>query len=247
MLQSAREILGYRIQAADGRIGVVSDFYLDRSGWQVRYVVADTGLWLPGRLVLLSPQSVGQPDGENERLPVKLTRQQVEAAPGIERDMPVSRRNELALAKHFGWATYWQTGPLGDEITGSLAAEAGLVGRQAVEGLAGTSLWSCREIIHYRIAASDGELGHAEDFLIDAESWHVRYLAIDTRNWLPGPHVLAATDWIGEIDWADSRIALPLPREIIRTAPEYSDPEAVTREYEENLYRHYGREGYWAK
>lgn len=63
MLHSASELTGHAIEAADGRIGSVKDVYFDDEHRTVRYLVADTGTWLPGRRVLLPPHAVERVDG----------------------------------------------------------------------------------------------------------------------------------------------------------------------------------------
>ena len=84
-----------------------------------------------------------------------------------------------------------------------------------------------------------------EDFVVDDETWIIRYLVVDTRNWLPGKRVLIATDWIQSINWEDAKVFLSLTRDKIRDAPEYTKDSLITREYEETVHRHYNRAGYW--
>ena len=45
-------------------------------------------------------------------------------------------------------------------------------------------------MIGYHIEATDGEIGHVEDFLVEDSSWAIRYMIVDTRNWWPGRKVL---------------------------------------------------------
>jgi len=81
----------------------------------------------------------------------------------------------------------------------------------------------------YSIESSDGDIGHLVGFLLDDETWAVRYLEVATRNWWPGKKVLVAPSWIESVSWMDSKIHTGLTREAIRTAPEYADGIAVTR------------------
>ena len=52
-----RTWLDWQSHATDGNFGSLADIYFDDVHWQVRYFVVDTGIWLPGRLVLISPAS----------------------------------------------------------------------------------------------------------------------------------------------------------------------------------------------
>ena len=58
----------------------------------------------------------------------------------------------------------------------------------------------------YEIQASDGELGHVDDYIFDDETWTIRYLVVDTKNWLPGRKVLVAPLWIENINWAEAKV-----------------------------------------
>ena len=80
MLRNVNDLRGFAIHATDGEIGEVDDLYLDDENWAVRYLVVDTGGWLSGRKVLISPYAIGQPDWEGRRLPVNLTKAQVEGS-----------------------------------------------------------------------------------------------------------------------------------------------------------------------
>ena len=107
MLRSMKDIQGYVLGAQDGEIGRCSDFLFDDKDWAVRYIVADTKKWLPGRKVLISPISIGDADGVSQTLNVGLTKEQIENSPPLETNAPVSRRYEVAFNKFFDWAHYW--------------------------------------------------------------------------------------------------------------------------------------------
>ena len=106
-------------------------------------------------------------------------------------------------------------------------------------------LRSTQEVTGYYIGATDGEIGHVEDFIIDDESWSIRYIVVDTRNWWPGKKVLASPEWIEKVSWADSTVYVELTRAAIKSAPEYDASSPIDRDYEDRLHTHYGRQGYW--
>jgi hypothetical protein len=105
-------------------------------------------------------------------------------------------------------------------------------------------LRSAAHVTGYHIEATDADIGHVEDFIIDDETWEIRYMVVDTRNWLPGKKVLVAPRWIDRVSWDDSKAYVSLSREAIKNAPEYH-PDALNREYEGKLHDHYGRRNYW--
>ena len=106
-------------------------------------------------------------------------------------------------------------------------------------------LRSGREMMGYRVRATDEAVGQIEDLLIDEAGWVVRYCVVATGTWLPGRRVLVAPDWVRDISWEQREVAIGLSAEAVRSSPDYNPGEAVGREYEDSLHRHYGRAGYW--
>ena len=95
------------------------------------------------------------------------------------------------------------------------------------------------------IRAADETFGHLEDMLVDPQTWAIRYLLIDTRNWWPGPPVLVAPDWVNHFDWTARKLSMDVPAERIKRCPPYDPSVPVSRDYEIVLYRHYERTEYW--
>src|SRR3546814_16919186 len=59
-------------------------------------------------------------------------------------------------------------------------------------------------------------IGHSDDFLVDDTDWSLRFLVIDTRNWLPGRKVLVAPAWARGIDWSDEKLLVDTDRDTIK-------------------------------
>jgi hypothetical protein len=241
MLRSIKDLHHYSIEATDGHFGVVYAFYFDDLRWTIRYMVVDTGAWLPGRRVLISPTAIGKPQWEMKQLPVNLTQEQIEHSPDMDTDQPVSRQYQTALHEYFAWLAYWTVAPIGP---GTVAMPPELVEEYAAES-GDPHLRSTQEVIDYNIETKDGDLGHVADFIVDDEDWTIRYMVVDTGNWLPGKQVLVAPDWITEVNWGEAKVHVDLTKEAIRNSPEYDPNETVNRVYEERLYDFYGRPKYW--
>ena len=122
MLRSIKQLYGDKLGASDGEIGHVKDFYFNDQHWAIRYLVADTGSWLPGRQVLLSPHAIGNLHQTEKILHVKLTRKKIEDSPAIESHKPVSRQHEEEYHRYYGWPGYW----LGDGMWGMGVSGTGL-------------------------------------------------------------------------------------------------------------------------
>jgi sporulation protein YlmC with PRC-barrel domain len=239
MLQSVKDLRGYTIQATDGEIGKVYDFYFDDDSWTIRYLVVETGSWFSGRQVLISPVALGKPDVDTEIFPVNLTRDQVENSPDVDTEVPISRQREIDLHMYYGWPMYWAAG--GPYLGPQVEEQSEIAVEEAVE----PHIRSCREVTGYHIKAIDGDIGHVHDFLIDDEKWEIRYMVVDTRNWWPGKAVLVSPQWIEDVSWEDAKVSVDLTRESIRNSPEYENLKKISREYEEKLYEYYQRRKYW--
>lgn len=248
MLRNCGKLKGRRLGAVDGEIGKIQDFYFDDQHWTVRYLVADTGYWLPDRLVLISPHAVRFVAEEENQVKVQLTREQIENSPPITADQPVSRQYERDYYQYYGWPLYWTGpalwGPGPDPLY--FAPLPSQTDEQAAAAHPGDPhLRSVQELIAYHIRALDGEIGHVEDAIVDDKNWMIRYFVVDTRNWLPGKRVLIAPPWIQGISWEESVVSVDLPRAQIQQAPEYDSGQPVSRSYEVELFKHYSRAAYW--
>lgn len=230
MMHGVKSLQGFGIAATDGEIGTVDDVYFDDDKWTIRHLIVDTGGWLTGRRVLLSPHAVTRVDWSYRIVHVNVTRQQVEDSADVDTDEPVSRQEESALHDHYGYPYYW-TGPMlwgyaslpmimPPPAEDSVAEEV----EQRVEEERDHHLRSSDAVIGYHIHATDGDLGHVEDFLFDEDDWSIRMMLVATRNWWPGKHVLISPSRIEHVDWNAKTVTVGITREEIEQSPEY-DPE----------------------
>ena len=245
MLSKARTLTGYKLNGLDGEIGEVKEFYFDDQHWTVRYLVADTGGWLTDRQVLISPYALVEVSEETQCININLTKKQIEGSPPLDSDKPVSRQIEEDYSGYFGWPMY-STGPYIWGASPYIERDPAKWRKSAKsENAWDPHLRSTYEVSGYLINAADGEIGHVEDFVIDTETWAIRYLIIGTRNWWPGKKVLVSPLWIERVSWSERKVFINLSRETIKQSPEYSVESLLTRDYEDRLHRHYNRQGYW--
>jgi uncharacterized protein YrrD len=254
MLRKAGSLFGFSLYTKDNEeMGSIHDFYFDREDWSVRYLVADIGAWLMGRRVLIATSALGAPLWENEFLPVDLTKPQVKESPDIDLARPVTRQHEAELTGYYGWPSYWMT-PMVAPTAGVAPAIAPAGARdpglpdEVVEGLRNAEeshVHSMRDTQGYTIEATDDNIGHVDDFFVDDQDWMVRYLLIDTGNWLPGKKVLISPGWVNSVDWHDGRVYVDVPKAKVEASPEYDPSGPLERTYERDLHRHYGYPTYW--
>jgi len=245
MLRNAKTLLGHELRARDGRIGHVGDFYFDDRRWVVRYFVVETGSWLSGRSVLISPASVHAPDWEKRSLPVDLTKEQVRQSPGIETEI-VTPEDEVRLASYYSWPPYWVA-------PGFLAGGFGMPivpppvqpetwrrgGGEAPRATNGHCLRSVHQVTGYAIEAVDGAIGHVQDFVLEDASWRIRFVLVDTRNWWAGKKVLIGPERIRGVEWDGRRALVDLTRAEIQLSPEFDRRVPSANDYAHQVEEYY--------
>jgi hypothetical protein len=87
MLYKASSLTGFKLNSLDGEIGKVKEFFFDDRYWTIRYLVAETGDWLSGRQVLISPYALSAVNQAEENIAVDLTSQRIEESPPLESDI----------------------------------------------------------------------------------------------------------------------------------------------------------------
>jgi hypothetical protein len=216
------------VVAVDGPLGTLDDLYIDDRDWTVRYFVVDTGDRLPGHRVFIAPGAVESEKISDAGIPVALDSEQVRGAPGVETDLPVSRRLEQACADYYGCPRYggslslWGAASVppgahpGKAVhTGEPARKLASAERAAQE----SHLRSGLELVGYGILARDGTAGHVEDFLVDDRGWAITDMVVDTRDWLPAKRVLVSPDAVDSIDGARRAVLVRLSRNEIAHSP----------------------------
>ncbi len=256
MLRNVNDLRGYAINATDGVIGQVEDLYFDDKDWAIRYLVVDTGGWLPGRKVLISPLAIGHPDWMGQLLPVSLTKEQIARSPEIDTRRPVSRQHEAEYSGYYGYPPYWGGGGIWGmgAYPGSLTLERKIEEDMQAERTPSTPaadaddyhLRSCKAVIGHHLETIDGDIGHVEDELVDEQTWVIRYLIVDTSHWWGGGrHVLVSPQWIDAVNWPEAKVSVDLTRQAIKDAPLYDPGTQLDRQQEQAMHEHYGRPGYW--
>lgn len=217
MLRSIKQLYGSKLGASDGEIGQVKDFYFDDQSWAIRYLVADTGNWLPKRQVLISPYSMGRLDQAGKVLRVNLTRKQIENSPSIDLHQPVSRQYEEEYYRYYGWPYYWEGSglwglsgfPILELPPKPLPSERD----PAIGPQADAHLRSAQAVNGYHLRTGDGIIGHVSDFMMDVPTWMIGQLAIKTGHRFSGKEVLIETKNVSRISYDESTVFATLTGE----------------------------------
>lgn len=227
MLQSIKLLYGNKLGASDGDLGHVKDFYFNDLTWAVRYVVADTGNWLSGRLVLLSPHAFGSIHPVGKTMLVNLTRKQIEDSPPIETHKPVSRLYEEEYHRYYGWPYYWE----GDGLWGGMRgfpvldvppkfyADQPPAATGPKSERADAHLRSTQAVGGYHLQATDGIVGHVCDFMMDNKSWAIGGLVIKIGHRFTGKEVQIPVSKVTQISYDESKVYVNLTTDAVEHSP----------------------------
>ena len=225
MLVNLSELNGSTINAVDGEIGKVKDVYFDDRYWTIRFLVVDIQPWVPlSQKTLISPIALLDFNAQEQLLNVSMSKNLVKHSPGIEEHETVSREFEKNYFDYYGYGYYW----MGPEPWGEYAYPTALVTRQASLSeknhnvQSSNHLRSANEITHYGMVARDGKKGYVKDFIWDTYNWSLRFIVVDTRDWLPGgKKVLITPEQLGTLNWEEKSLTCHMSVEQIKTCPEY--------------------------
>jgi hypothetical protein len=227
MKVSFERLSGFKIHASDGEIGSVHDVFFHDDSWKIRYLVVDTGPWIFGRKVLVSPIAIRGLDLENKLVTVDLTKEQVKDSPDVSIDPPLSRDQEVEYHDYFHWPYYWGGGGVGTGSYVGVAPEGILVGDDNVVPDAHTLppdkrdvfLRSAREVRGYTLYCGDDEAGEIDGLVIDSDEWLVPFLVVE----LGERRVLLPSTAIDGLGWPDREIRTQLDFGILSGRPAYDE------------------------
>jgi sporulation protein YlmC with PRC-barrel domain len=226
---SLNSLLNFDIEALDGDIGFIKDILFDDQQWTVRYLSVDTNRWKPlSKKVLISPVALQLLDVEQEKVHVSLSKEDVLNSPSIDTHKPISRQFEEVLFDFFGYGYYWN----GMGLWGEFQSPLELAEKQRLEQSEGQEkakssnqdahLRSIDELKHYDVVETDGMQGHVHDFILDTDTWLIKYLVIDTRNWLPGGRkALLPPEYLESLSWKDQAVFCELNIKQIKQIPDF--------------------------
>ena len=251
MLLVISALKGYAIEAVDGPLGTTKDFLFDDRTWRVRWLVVETGGWLSERQVLVHPSAIGAANFDREELPVTLTRKQVEASPELMRGEVLTQAMEDRLFSYYGWDPYWNASALGPR-PGAMAAPFASPPYFGYNSLIGSDIpvsdddigdptrRSVDDVTGFHVHATDGAIGHVQNFIIDSDTWAIAYLIVATRTWWPGQHVLIAPEAVVAIKNIDHVVEIDVTRGQVKASPPW-DPLAMMKQADfRPLRAHYG-------
>lgn len=251
MFHSVNKLIGVNIKARDGDIGSVDQLFFDDQSWAVRYLVVTIGSLLINRKVLLSPAAL---DGISGReLIVNATIEQIRNSPDVNTEKPISRQKEEELHDYYTWSYYWgyplYYNSLGTELYPNIQYTDAFLRKEYQESKKEPEqhnhLRSTREVTGYSVNTLNGEFGYVDDIIVDFNQWVIRYLILNTGDFLPGKKVLVAAHWVSDISWDNRSISFEMNIDILRNGPTYDPSVPLARDFERRVYEYYEKNPYW--
>ena len=246
MIYSLKELQNWAVQAIDGTVGRVEDFYFDDEDWIVRYLSVDSQDWLDRRRLLFSTRALSELYARGRAILVQADRETIRNSQRFEQKQPLGREQEIELHEYYRWPFYWTPGDSGGLGPGSIAAyplvelAEEMMEKGGEPPLEHHTLHSFRQFSGFAIQARDGSIGKIDDLLVEDEDWNIYYLIVDTGSWLPGRKVLVSPSWIQKVNWAASQVDIDLNQETIRNSPEYDPSVPLDEDYDARLKSYYG-------
>jgi sporulation protein YlmC with PRC-barrel domain len=232
MQRNIKSLIGFSLEAPDGDIGKVEDFYFEDTTWVIRYLIVKTGNWFLYRKVLIPPQAIVKTGAAPGIFLVNLSKEQIRTSPDIDTDKPVSLQQVTQLYGHYAWQRYGVSGfyaggsaaamdnvPIIDE---KIMKEADPDNKRSDDDL---HLRSTKKIMGYHILASDGNFGHVSDFIMDDANWQIKYLVADTHTWLDRKKFLIETGTIKEIQSGNSQVILDISTNSLKDCPDFDQSQ----------------------
>lgn len=242
MKESLKKLKGYTLETNDKLSGNIKDFLFDEKQWMVRYLDVDFGNIFTTYKVLIPKVFFKTPEWELNLFPTKLSKHEIEKCPKIKDHLPVSRKYEEELYKHYELRPYWMAAYLGTAGGFYPPRPIQVPTKSVSEKEIDSILRSFTEVEGYNVEATDGNIGHIEDLIIDYEDWQVVYAVIDTSNWLPwSKKVIIPVNRMNEISYTERVVKVGLKTEAIKNAPEYNPDKILGEDDEKGIFDFYSK------
>jgi hypothetical protein len=101
-LRSGREVSRYYVHARDADIGHVADLLVDDGAWSIDYIVVSTGLWWPGRKVLVPVEWATRVSWDAHTVDVRLDSDAIALAPPFDPAHSLTPESLRRLDAYYG-------------------------------------------------------------------------------------------------------------------------------------------------
>ncbi|RYY75266.1 MAG: PRC-barrel domain containing protein [Gammaproteobacteria bacterium] len=251
MMHLLSDLNDFVIDANDGKIGKVKDFYFDDRRWVIRYVVVEINSGIGNRKILLSPSLIKHLNLEEKSIAVDMSVAEISSSTAIDTTFSVSQY-EIDYLSYYGYAFFGdnKTVENNEDDTNSVEqtshkADDVFVAIDSVRRMHGDRhLRSCCEIVNYHIQANDGEIGRLKTMLIDDDNWAIQCFVTTTSDLWFGHQVLLKPQAIKDISWGNAKIYVGMTQQQVKEAPLFDLSPIQKPRYELGVYLHQEQNSY---
>jgi hypothetical protein len=218
MLRNINDFMDCTLGATDGHVGNVCDAYFDEEAWVVRYLAVETALLPKRRCVLMPVKIAGAPQWVEHVLPVTLSKEQITSTPEMHR--PLSRQHALDCLDYYAELGYAESRVEYERLR-TLDVNNEAADESRFHDEEDPHLHSVHDIVSYHLHASDGDIGEVSGFLIDPQSWAIRFMIVRSGHWWIGHDMLISPESIDEVRWGDASVVVALTRAAVRSSPPF--------------------------
>jgi hypothetical protein len=243
MLLKTAKLTEYRIELSSEIRGSIFEMYFDDLFWNIQYLLMTSENMEKDKIAIISHLALGKPDDKSKTIPIVGKQGRNE---GKEKSTVLKTKEEaesidpiqiIELPEEYSTIISRNKKATKDLIITILKD------KNAIYLPSTNHLRSHNEVLGYNIQAKDGDLiGHVDNFILEGNTWKLRYLIVDTRNWLTGgKKILLSPAWIEKINWSSNLVAIDLSKSSIIESPSYDPNKPLDNRFEMKLYKYYGR------
>jgi hypothetical protein len=201
MFTSLTTLMKIPLVTTDGEEHQVCSFLFDDRSWNICFLVANAGTWFSRRQVVVRTCATDGPDWTKKVITANLTHQELARCADVSSVKPVSQQQQLALKKHFGWPDFeprWYV-------------PAALVPAQREFPVLASDdphLRNTIDLLGYEVWSADRRVGILSDFVMEPNSWHIKYLSVKFGDWVYHEERFVPTLAVQSISWGTHRVTL---------------------------------------
>jgi hypothetical protein len=204
MFTSITTLMKIPLVTTDGKEHQVCGLLFDDRSWTISFLAASAGSWLSRRQVLISTSSTEEPDWTKKVIAATLTHQELAKCADVSSVKPVSQQQQLALKKYFGWP---------DSEPKSYLPAALVPAQREFPAQANDDphLRNTMDLLGYEVWSPDRRFGILSDFIMEPNSWHIKYLSVKVGDWVYHEERFVPTLDVQSISWGTHRVTLNSP------------------------------------
>jgi hypothetical protein len=201
MFTSHTTLMKLPLVSTGGEEHQVRNLLFDDRSWTICFLVADAGRWFTRRQIVIRTSVMEEPDWTKGVITVKLTHQELAKCADAASVRTVSQQQQLALKRHFGWP---ESEPRWDVPPALVPAQREF----PVQANDDPHLRNTMDLVGYEVWSADRKVGIVSDFIMESNSWHIKYLSVKIGDWVYHEERFVPTLAVQNISWGTHRVTL---------------------------------------